>query len=744
MAARSSDGLRLLSDVNIPDARLHDDSSGEDDKSVIDLRDLGPGPRDSFRSDLTNTPPKGVDHGDQPHPLPLPTNKPRRRCSGLFVTLIVLGVYTTILSGVFFVVACIKPYYGSLIGNNAGLTASSASLLSALLAKTIELSYVTVCVAFLGQLLSRRALAHGSEGVSIADMTLRTWITQPGSLLIQWDVLRYVGWTTLGGLTLIVALVAMLYTTAAEALVSPSLVMGPVQPRLLQGNVYTEYSNPYYLEDACQTPITVDVDPTHWNETCLEMEIAGRSYHDYYQYLQGWAEMLKAGNSTSTALPYRPQPHALLYDNTTVTGRWIEIVNTTALSEQHGRVVNNVTAAYPHGGLFAAARNPANKIQQPVDMSGEGKYIIQASLPSPAINVMCVGMSHDELKPLIYTEWPNHKPFNASTWATAAPTYSINTNRTVVDDLFGFSEDQGAPVFPIYPEAYNTILNPKVDNTTSIYILGSSPPGHDPKYVLCGLRGKLSGRCSAQYQVDPSGGDLSSRCEDAADRLQYNRIHRNTSEDQYLINWKSVAWEWADTVTLASGIQGDDAAIERTLMELVPSFDNTTNSSSLDPRLPSLSEALAVLAGSTALLGSQYSAFVPDWNYSEPSLDTPVVQVFNATLQSAGYASGRTSDWQQVFYVILAVVFLTNIMCLGFILFQGRGQLVTDFTEPPNLFALAVNSPETVHAWSGAQLGAAGTPRLRDRWHVDMREESGHYYIRTHGQLQHFEDRAAN
>src|SRR5689334_17386970 len=129
MAARSSDGLRLLSDVNIPDARLNDDSSGDDDKSVIDLRDLGRGPRDSFRSDLTDTPPKGVDPGDRPYALPVPTNKPRRRCSGLFITLIVLGVYSTILSGLFFVVACIKPFYGSLIGKDAGLNASSASLL---------------------------------------------------------------------------------------------------------------------------------------------------------------------------------------------------------------------------------------------------------------------------------------------------------------------------------------------------------------------------------------------------------------------------------------------------------------------------------------------------------------------------------------------------------------------------------------------------------------------------------------
>ncbi|RAK96163.1 uncharacterized protein BO80DRAFT_392328 [Aspergillus ibericus CBS 121593] len=745
MAARSSDRFYLLSDINIPDASLIDSSSGNGE-SVIDLRDLSQGPRDLFHSDLTNTPPKDVNHGNQPHTLPVQTNKSKRHCSGHFVTLIILGMYTSILSGIFFIIACIKPFYGNLIGNNASLTASSASLLSALLAKSIELSYVTVCIIFLGQLLSRRALAQRSEGVGIADITLRTWITQPGSLLMQWDMLRYIGWTMLGGLTLIITLAAMLYTTAAEALVSPTLVMGPVQPRLLQGNVSTHYSNVNYIEKTCQSPITATVDPQSRGETCQALEVAGHSNHDYYQFLQGWAEMLKAGNNTSTALVHRPQPHALLYDNTTVTGRWIEIVNTTAVSERYNRVVNNVTAAYPHGGLFAAARDPANNIQQPVDLSGEGKYIIQASLPSPAINVMCVGMSHDELKPLIYTEWPNYRPFNLSTWETCGPVHQIKTNRTVVDNLFGFSEDQAAPVFPIYPEHHNTIINPKVNTTignTTLYLLGTAPPSHDPQYVLCSMRGKLSGRCSVQYQVSPSGGNLSSRCEDAADKLQYNRIHPDMAEEPYLQDWQTAAWDWANTVTLASGLMSDYASIERSLMELVLSFDKTTNSSSLDARLPSLSEALAVLAGSTALIGSQGSPFVPYWNYSEPNLTTPVVQVFNATLQSTGYASGWTSDWQQVFYIILAVVFLTNILCLGFIIFQGRGKLVTDFTEPSNLFALAVNSSDTVHAWSGVPLGGPRPPRLCDRWHVDMCE-NGQYFIRTRGQLQYSEGEAAN
>ncbi|PWY83353.1 hypothetical protein BO70DRAFT_290754 [Aspergillus heteromorphus CBS 117.55] len=673
----------------------------------------------------------GVDrHGDPPESPPVDQPLAPRQAKSLFVVLLILAIYTTIMSGLFFIIACLKPFYGDWIGRSGNLSASSASLLSALLAKTIELSYVTVCVAFLGQLLSRRALRHGSEGVSVADMTLRTWITQPGSLLMQWEVLRYSGWTILGVITLVVALVAMLYTTAAEALVSPDLVLGPVRHRVLQGNVSTEYSNPYYLENNCQTPITSAMDPVYWNSTCLAIELAGRAFHDFDQYIQDWAIQVQSGNDTSTSLVSRPKPYGQLYDNTTVTGHWIEIVNTTEVSSQYGRMVNNVTAAYPHAGLFAAARDPKNHIQQPVDLSGEGKYILQASVPVPAVNVLCAGLSTEDLKPMIYTEWPDHETFNASTWY--ADTLAVSTtNATVIDDLFGFDSDNQAPVFPIYPVAMNTIINPRVLNTTYLYLLGASPAGHNPPYVMCGLRGKQSGKCSVKYQVDSSGGVLSAICEDPSDALQYDRLSDpGMVEDEWDVNWKSVAWEWADSVTLGSGITGGDASIERMLMEMVPAFDNATNTSSLASNLPSTGEALAVMAGTTLLLGSQDSPFVPFWNYTNSTLDPPVVQIFNATLQSAGYASGRVTDWQQVFYVILAVVFVTNVVCLAFILLQLRGHLVTDFTEPPNLFALAVSSPDTSRL-AGMAGEAPSGPRLRERWHVGVREESGHFFIRT-------------
>jgi hypothetical protein len=156
---------------------------------------------------------------EQPH-VKCPTKNTivHRRLSWVPATILVLAFYSTLLSGLYLVVALLKPRYGKFIGVDGRLAASTASLLSTLFAKTVELAYVTVCVAFLGQVLTRRALTKGSRGISISDMSMRTWIMQPGSLIVHWESLRYSGWTILGAITLTATLVAMLYTTAAEAL----------------------------------------------------------------------------------------------------------------------------------------------------------------------------------------------------------------------------------------------------------------------------------------------------------------------------------------------------------------------------------------------------------------------------------------------------------------------------------------------------------------------------------------------
>jgi hypothetical protein len=87
--------------------------------------------------------------------------------------------------------------------------------------------------------------------------------------------LKHVGLTVLGMITLTAAIVAMFYTTASDALVSPTLKFGKAQTRVMQGLVKTSYANHVYIESNCQTPITTVIDPTYAGTTCLDLEHAG-------------------------------------------------------------------------------------------------------------------------------------------------------------------------------------------------------------------------------------------------------------------------------------------------------------------------------------------------------------------------------------------------------------------------------------------------------------------------------------
>lgn len=141
----------------------------------------------------------------------------QKRLSWVPLTVLVLAVYATVFSGIFLGIALRKPRWRNVSGDGP-VAPSTATLLSSAFAKTIELSYVTICVAFLGQVLSRRALMRDSRGISISDMNMRAWIMQPGSMIVHWEALRYSALTFLGAIALVSTFVAMLYTTAAQAL----------------------------------------------------------------------------------------------------------------------------------------------------------------------------------------------------------------------------------------------------------------------------------------------------------------------------------------------------------------------------------------------------------------------------------------------------------------------------------------------------------------------------------------------
>jgi hypothetical protein len=115
-------------------------------------------------------------------------------------------------------------------------------------------------------------------------------------------------------------------------------------------------------------------------------------------------------------------------------------------------------------------------------------------------------------------------------------------------------------------------------------------------------------------------------------------------------------------------------------------------------------------------------------NYSAPAsnniLETPQEQLFRAKIRAQEYASGGTNNAARAFNIVLLLVFLLNVFVLMyFVLHRG---LVTDFSEPPNLFTLAVNSPPS-HLMAGSCGGGPEGKHYVVNWFVNT--EGDHLYM---------------
>lgn len=173
-----------------------------------------------------------------------------------------------------------------------------------------------------------------------------------------------------------------------------------------------------------------------------------------------WSDINSNGTSNSDSFVQRPTGTHILDNNTTLIAAWIDkpYSNVTATFNAHQRIINNVTMAMPHPGVYAAAADPTNSILQPTDLDGVGEYMIHASVVSPVVNVMCVNMDQDELAPLVYTTWPNAKSNTTVVpkqsvgypgWQNDVPPFPNWLNSTVVDDIFRWGQGycRRPPVF---------------------------------------------------------------------------------------------------------------------------------------------------------------------------------------------------------------------------------------------------------------------------------------------------------
>ena len=173
---------------------------------------------------------------------------------------------------------------------------------------------------------------------------------------------------------------------------------------------------------------------------------------------------------------------------------------------------------------------------------------------------------------------------------------------------------------------------------------------------------------------------------------------------------------------LNGGTYNNNASNARILSQLA-----LQDGDGLPSDLPSLAEALAVYASSTLVVGSIDTPFRHYWDEEEQGvLEDPVAQSFNASIRTQQYTSGHVANWQSVFYIILVLVFAINLFCLVYFILQSG--LVTDFTEPQNLFALAVNSPPSIQLKGSC----GGGPEKRDLvvpWRVAYAPSANHYFF---------------
>ncbi|KAI6830239.1 hypothetical protein KC332_g3336 [Hortaea werneckii] len=672
------------------------------------------------------------------------------------VTILVLAVFSTALSAIFLVIALLGPRYRRLVHTNGPLTPSSAAFLTSFLAKMIELSYITVLVAFIGQALARRAFRQEqARGVTLAELSMRGWVQQPGTLFTQWESVRYAGVSILGQISLLGAVNGMLYTSAATALVQPQLKWPDWEQRDMRGLVRTKFANPDHIQEYCKTPIQEGYDVDYRGSTCIQLEHAAMGYHNYFGYLSTWTDLTQ--NGTGTPDPgSRPKGFALLNDNTTISAPWVEQANVTQLYEDTGFVVNNVSMALPHPSVIGAALGDES-IMQPAELGGLGSYHIRASVSSPVVHVLCVTMNEEMLKSFVYEKWDNATiPVDTGSWPTQLSYTDPYLGGTDFDDVFQWGPNYGLykypPVFSKLPIDYNTIMNDTTGmpyGRDSIYILGkggdldsNGSPTNKDNYALCQLKVSQTPYCSTHYNASSNGGTLEAICthptEPSPDPLQYIKSSPDapSGNDTLVLDWVNIASEWGRSLALNTGVVNAIGSNARLLTQLILTASSVPTSSSgeggaaasasLNPALPSMAEALAVMAGCTLVVSALDSPFTPFWNYTLPTLTPGQYQYFNASIRAQQYASGGTVPYQKAFHVVLMLTCLMNVMVLGY--FGLHRDWYTDFSEPCNLFSLAVNSPPSTQLAGSCGGGPAGK-EFKVCWKVNV--EGEHVFLES-------------
>ncbi|KAI1341730.1 hypothetical protein F5Y15DRAFT_413658 [Xylariaceae sp. FL0016] len=573
--------------------------------------------------------------------------------------------------------------------------------------KVIEILFAGVYVTFLGQVFTRRAFSRDSKAFNIAEITMRNWVNQPGAMITHCQGLPFAGISLLGVLTILSTIGTLAYTSSCYNLITPRLRPSKWnQNGLLYPRVRTSYANVPYIEAACAMVGNAT------GANCLDFKYNGDAYRAFLTYTKDWQIWNEADPSIRTS---RPGSTVIMMDNTTLNSSWLS--HYPMVSEDNGRVINNVTLAMPHAGLtslYLDLWNSSTEIVKPAQLTELGGYMISASVVSPAINVMCVNADESEVNYYVDPTLPTHRRDGLS----IGP----------LDDVFQMGpkyEKTFTPKFKMLTPPRNFVVNwtPDHEFYDSMYIMAKYNETSD--YTICQLRSLLSPSCFTAFVVNTYHANMSAWCDSASEDdkgTPYGKVYGDHGDGVLAPLWGNLSKSWSNTLNLNGGASNADTSNAKVLSSMIlfePKLSDT---------LPSMAEALAVLASPTIVDSSLGSSFLH--TSSDTSPPAAGYEEIHVEYQYMGFFSGNAKGHRggiAIFnFIVLAGVFLISTFCLLHHL--NRQGMVTDYTEPQNLFALAINSPPS-RALKGACGDGPSTRDLGIAFRVCYSEASNHYFF---------------
>ncbi|KAK6334531.1 hypothetical protein TWF730_003745 [Orbilia blumenaviensis] len=672
--------------------------SNENPTNTLGLRYVSPDEGSGKKPGAYNNVPPDDDYSSDTESV-VPKRRKRPKADWLSIMILLLCIYSTIGSMFFFIVAAARPRYGKKIATTAGLKPQDAQLVSAIIAKTVELSFVSVFVSFIGQVLSRRALMAGSKGVNIAELSMRSWVTQPGTLLTHTSSVKFAGLTFLGALSLTATIFASFYTTAADTLVSPKLAWGKFEGRNITAFASSSYANGTHRILSCETTISDQEDPALdgyivplGRATCDGILSAGRGYRDLSDWNAAWAET--RGRSFPDPLKRPAAPSSLNLVN--YGGYWMHV------SGENG--VNRAVMAMPHPGIVTATRDSdLNGILQPDEIgNGLGSFMVKASVPNPIVDVTCAAVNEENARWYI-SQGPSNYTREGSPDLKVQQVFNFTNNATYFFDVATQNvpdySDFAAPRFFKLPILRNTVVTSAVGDPSVYLLVRSADDNGDPGvFTLCGMKSYVTPNCSSEFQAFENGGNNTANC-DLNNPFSFKEDLKRAGvatlenplpdkipvQDNVQNDFRDVAQGVLLSVALNTGVSDNNASIARFLSQLA--LDSRT--ANLNESQASLAEGLAVLLGNAMITSAIDSVFTTYFPYG-PDVPRPFREYFNAQVATIEYTSGAGSGWKPIFYVVLLGVLLMNIFCLIYFSCVRDG-FVTDWTELQNLFCVVMD-----------------------------------------------------